>query len=248
MKAIFLAAGIGSRLSKLSDRLPKSLVNINGKTLIQRQILLLQQNGISNIVIVRGFEKEKFHYKEVNFVNDDEFEEHEQLGSLIAAESEIVNNILIIFGDIIFDSNILNQILNSKDDISIAVDLDWKESYKERTDNPIELAGKILLDGQKIIQLSEKLPVEKKGFSIGEFLGIIKLTSNGSKILRDYLKKLKHHSGRFHDAESFKMAKLTDLLQHLIECNVEIKPVFIKGRWCEIDTTIDLERAKRLFQ
>ena len=61
MKAIFLAAGIGSRLSKLSDRLPKSLVNINGKTLMERQILLLQQNGISNIVIVRGFEKEKFH-------------------------------------------------------------------------------------------------------------------------------------------------------------------------------------------
>ena len=57
----------------------------------------------------------------------------------------------------------------------------------------------------------------------------------------------KHHSGRFHDAESFKMAKLTDLLQHLIECNVEIKPVFIKGRWCEIDTPEDLERARKIF-
>jgi phosphoenolpyruvate phosphomutase len=222
--------------------------NINGKTLIQRQISLLQQNGISDIVVVRGFEKEKFHHKDVNFVNDDEFEEHEQLGSLIAAESEIVGDILIIFGDIIFDSNILNQILDSNNDISIAVDLDWKESYRERTDNPIELAGKILLDGQKIIQLSERLSVEKKEFSTGEFLGIIKLTSNGSRILRDYLKKLKHHAGRFHDAESFKMAKLTDLLQHLIESNVEIKPIFVKGKWCEIDTPIDLERAKRLFQ
>jgi len=222
--------------------------NINGKTLIQRQISLLQQNGISDIAVVRGFEKEKFHHKDVNFVNDDEFEEHEQLGSLIAAESEIVGDILIIFGDIIFDSNILNQILDSNNDISIAVDLDWKESYRERTDNPIELAGKILLDGQKIIQLSERLSVEKKEFSTGEFLGIIKLTSNGSRILRDYLKKLKHHAGRFHDAESFKMAKLTDLLQHLIESNVEIKPIFVKGKWCEIDTPIDLERAKRLFQ
>ena len=222
--------------------------NINGKTLIQRQISLLQQNGISDITVVRGFEKEKFHHKDVNFVNDDEFEEHEQLGSLIAAESEIVGDILIIFGDIIFDSNILNQILDSNNDISIAVDLDWKESYRERTDNPIELAGKILLDGQKIIQLSERLSVEKKEFSTGEFLGIIKLTSNGSRILRDYLKKLKHHAGRFHDAESFKMAKLTDLLQHLIESNVEIKPIFVKGKWCEIDTPIDLERAKRLFQ
>ena len=248
MLGLILAAGRGSRLSKLSDRLPKSMENINGKTLIQRQISLLQQNGISDIAVVRGFEKEKFHHKDVNFVNDDEFEEHEQLGSLIAAESEIVGDILIIFGDIIFDSNILNQILDSNNDISIAVDLDWKESYRERTDNPIELAGKILLDGQKIIQLSERLSVEKKEFSTGEFLGIIKLTSNGSRILRDYLKKLKHHAGRFHDAESFKMAKLTDLLQHLIESNVEIKPIFVKGKWCEIDTPIDLERAKRLFQ
>ena len=55
----------------------------------------------------------------MNFVNDDEFEEHEQLGSLIAAESKIVNDVLILFGDILFDSNILNQILNSKDDIEI---------------------------------------------------------------------------------------------------------------------------------
>ena len=54
MKAIILAAGVGSRMGKYTKSLPKGMIKINGKTLIERQILVLEAVGINNIMIVTG--------------------------------------------------------------------------------------------------------------------------------------------------------------------------------------------------
>jgi len=54
--------------------------------------------------------------------------------------------------------------------------------------------------------------------------------------------------GKFHDADSFEKAKLVDILQELIDSKIEISPITIGGKWCEIDTPKDLERARKSFQ
>ena len=59
---------------------------------------------------------------------------------MMVARTKIFDNVLVIFGDIIFDSQILQQILASNDDIAVAIDLDWEKSYNERPDNPKSLA------------------------------------------------------------------------------------------------------------
>jgi NDP-sugar pyrophosphorylase family protein len=56
------------------------------------------------------------------------------------------------------------------------------------------------------------------------------------------------HEGKFHDANSLEKAKLVDILQELIDSKIEISPITISGKWCEIDTPKDLERAKEIFQ
>ena len=62
MKAIFIAAGKGSRLGTLTNDLPKPLVDVNGKSIIERQINLLYKKNINDIVIVTGYKKEKFTF------------------------------------------------------------------------------------------------------------------------------------------------------------------------------------------
>ncbi len=248
LKAIILAAGAGSRLNEITGGSPKPLVDINGISLIQRQINLLKKKSIDKIIVIRGFKSNEFKLEDVSFVNDDDYDEHDQLGSLISAESEFNDELLIIFGDILFDEDILEQILSSKLDFATAIDLDWTKSYEKRTDNPIELAGKVLVKDGKIIEFSENLPIKKEGFLIGEFLGMIKIQKNVVEVLRKTLGSLrKTHEGEFHDAESFQVAKITDMLQELIELDVEINPVFVKGNWCEIDTPMDLEIAREKF-
>tara|TARA_B100000029_G_C17453739_1_gene915939 strand:+ start:201 stop:950 length:750 start_codon:yes stop_codon:yes gene_type:complete len=248
MKALILAAGAGSRLNEITGGSPKSLIDINGTPLIQRQIDLLKKNNVDDIIIIRGFKANEFQLEDVTYVDDTKFDEHDQLGSLISAEAQLNDDLLITFGDIVFDENIIEQILSSESNFAAAVDLDWVKSYKKRIDNPIELAGKVLIRDGKIEKFSENLPVTKEGFLIGEFLGIIKLKKSSTIIMRKSLQDLKdNHDGKFHDAKSFQCAKITDMLQELIESEVEINPIFIKGKWCEIDTPKDLQVAREKF-
>ena len=82
---------------------------------------------------------------------------------------------------------------------------------------------------------------------IGEFLRIMKLTDKGCKKLLEHYEKNLDRNDVFHDAQSINNAYLTDMIQELIESNVEISPILVSGKWCEIDTIEDLERAEKIF-
>ncbi len=248
MKAIFIAAGQGSRLGDITKDSPKPLIDVNGKSIIQRQIDLLRQNNIHEIIIVTGYKKEKFTFENIEYVNNPLYREQEQAGSLMSARSKFTDDILVMFGDIIFDEKILQQILNSKGEIIIAIDKDWKKSYEERHDNSIEKADKVLLKNDRIIQISAKSIDAKQNDDTGELLGLLKLSSNGSRTLVQHYEKLENsHTGPFHDAESFQRAKFVDILQELVISGIEITPIPIQGNWCEIDTLDDLDRARKIF-
>ncbi len=59
MKAVIIAGGMGKRLAPYTDDRPKCLVEINGKSILQRQIAAYRHAGISEFVVVRGYQKER---------------------------------------------------------------------------------------------------------------------------------------------------------------------------------------------
>ena len=250
MRAIILGAGSGSRMGQHTRDIPKVLLDINGKSILERQISLLREHGVNEIFVVTGYKREKHVLKDIEYIFNPRYSETEQLASMMMARTKVSDDVLIIFGDIIFDSQILQQILASNDDIAIAIDLDWEKSYNERPDNPKSLADKVLINQKKILRISAKetsLDIENQ--TVGEFLGVIKLSANGSRtIIKKYEELEKSYVGKFHDADSFKKAKLVDILQELIDSKIEIYPITISGKWCEIDTPKDLERDRKNFQ
>ena len=250
MRAIILAAGSGLRLGQHTKDVPKALLDLNGKSILERQISLLREHGVNEIFVVTGYKREKHILKDIEYIFNPRYSETEQLASMMVARTKIFDDVLVIFGDILFDSQILQQILASNDDIAIAIDLDWEKSYNERPDNPKLLADKVLINQKKILQISAKeTSLDIKNQAVGEFLGIIKLSGNGSKtIIKKYEELEKSHVGKFHDADSLEKAKLVDILQELIDSKIEISPISIAGKWCEIDTPNDLERARKIFQ
>ena len=249
MRAIILAAGSGLRLGQHTKDIPKALLDLNGKSILERQISLLREHGVNEIFVVTGYQREKHVLKDIEYVFNPRYSETEQLASMMIARTKIFDDVLVIFGDIVFDSQILQQILASNDDIAIAIDLNWEKSYDERPDNSKSLADKVLINQEKILRISANVTsLDMKNQQIGEFLGIIKLSGKGSKIMiKKYEELESSHKGKFHDADSLEKAKLVDILQELIDSKIEIYSISITGKWCEIDTPKDLERARKIF-
>lgn len=75
MRAILMAAGMGTRLRPLTETTPKSLIEVNGMSLLERQIINLREIGISEIIVLTGYLHEKFDdivkkYNLIKVVND----------------------------------------------------------------------------------------------------------------------------------------------------------------------------------
>jgi len=247
MKAIIIAAGSGKRISNQVKDTPKSLVKVNGKSIIEYQLSVLKQAGINDIFIITGPNSEKFHLKNVEYVKDQNYEKHDILGSLMEAKKYFTNDVIVLYSDIIFDLKIINQILNSKKDITIAVDMNWEKMYEGRTDHPKSEAENVQLDNtKKIIKIQKN--IQNHGNDIGEFLGIMKFSDNGSKLfIKRYDELIKTHFGIFHQAPSISKAYVTDMIQELIDSKINVKPILISGKWCEIDTMQDLINAEKIF-
>ena len=248
MKAIILAAGSSTRLRPITESLPKGLLKINGSTIIQRQIEGFRKNGISEIIIIIGPNAEKFNFDDVTYVKDLNYEKHDVLGSLMTEKSEMNSEIITSYSDIIFDDSIINSLLKFKGDIGIAVDLAWEEKYLNRTEHPKEQADNVLIENDKIIKIKKNILDYEKFQLRGEFIGLMKLSKKGAKIfVKKYNQMLEFHKGEFQDAPSLEKAYLTDLIQELIDSGKEVLPIFIDGKWREIDTPQDLETANSEF-
>jgi len=247
MKAIIIAAGSGKRISKDFAELPKALIQVNDISIISRQISLFKKNGIDEIIVISGPGKEKFTMTDVTYVNDQKFEEHDILGSLMEARDHIFGDVIITYSDIIFEDLILKKILQTNLDIGIAVDLDWKKAYEDRKLHPISEAENVLFDNSRNI-LEIRKNIQNSNLETGEFLGITKLSNNGCKLLLKRYDEIRNdNNSPFHDAKSLTKAYLIDMIQELIESKIEVKPIFISGKWCEIDTIDDLKIAEKMF-
>jgi choline kinase len=248
MIAIILAAGSGTRISKYTKNIPKGLLQINGKSVIQRQIDLFKKKKINEIIIITGPHK-NFGIQDVSYINDKEHLNHDVLGSLMVARDSIKGEIITSYSDIIFDEKILDQILNFKGDIGIPIDLDWEKHYEGRTEHPKLEADNVILKDKKIIKIQKNITTKNKDEIVGEFLGPIIFSKKGSEIFMEHYKKIeKTHKKEFHNAPSLEKAYLTDMIQELIDNDVKITPIFINGKWYEIDTPQDLEIVAKLFR
>ena len=248
MKVIIIASGSSTRLAKETSGVPKGLLKINGKSIIEIQLDLFQKNQLSDITIIVGPNRQKFELKNVNYIQDYEFQNHDVLGSLIAAKSIINDDILTSYSDIIFEEKILKSVTEFSGDIGIAVDLDWEKNYVNRDQHDKSQADNVLMNDDEILQIRKNISECKKNEKIGEFLGLMKLSKKGSKIFLERYSELEmKHKGKFHNASSLEKAYLTDMLQELIDSGIRISPIYISGKWCEIDTPQDLKKARKLF-
>ena len=249
MKVIIIAAGSAKRLGTQTKEIPKGLLNINGKSILERQIKIFKNNNIEEIIIITGPHKEKFNFDKVKYIEDIEHEKHDVLLSLMTAKNEFKGDVITTYSDILFDEEIIQKIIKSKVDIGIATDLNWKHKYKNRTEHPKSQADNVIIENGKIIRIKKNILKISDNQKNGEFIGIMKFSKKGAGIfITEFSKVEKSKPKPFQDAKTFEKSYLTDMIQELISQNITVEPIIIDGNWCEIDTPQDLENAKKIYK
>jgi choline kinase len=244
VKAIIVAAGMGRRLSPYTDDRPKCLVEVNGRSILARQVDAYRAAGVDEIYIVRGYMREKIDVPGARYFENTEFKSNNILLSLFYAEAAMAGGFLFSYSDIVFRPEVVRKVIDRGGDFSLCIDRLWHEAYVGRKDHPVE-EGEVakVIDDRVTLVGKKTMP---PAVATGEFIGLAHFSAAAAEKMRA---RFHQRSGElagkpYGRAPRFEVAYVTDLLNDLIDSGEVMRPVFIDGGWREIDTVEDLERAR----
>jgi phosphoenolpyruvate phosphomutase len=255
--AIILAAGFEPGLLPLIEERPKALLDIKGRSILERQIETLNACNIKDIAVVRGYQKDKFTLPNIRYYDNAYYEKNFDLASLFCAEAELRGRCLVLYGDILFDRSVLEKLLQSDKDVSLVVDRAWYDQRRDvrpgeappRPDlvllrDPPEQGYRFLPStaDTTVVRIGQHQPPED---AHGEFIGMAMFSPKGTELLRQAYHRVvsSYRSGPFHEAPSLEQASLTDMIQELIDRRQDVYSVNIYKGWLEVDTFEDYQRA-----
>ncbi len=237
MKAVILAAGIGSRIRPLTNDKPKSLLSINGKTILQRMLENIKAAGLTQIIIITGylenqiknFVLKEFPDLDVNFCTNNIYHKTNTAYSLLLAKDFVANDDFIKFdADVVFELEILKRLVkcpNSALAIDRNINLDAEEI-------------KVRVEKGKIVEVGKKI---KPSLALGESIGIEKVTNAAAQIFLGQLELLMQKPENFNEYYD-------DSYPKIVEAGLPFEAVDITGlKWVEIDTLQDYELAQKTF-
>lgn len=233
MKAVILAAGLGTRLRPITDSVPKCMVSVNGVRIIDKQIDNLLQNGVTEIYVVDGYKAEiladhlRTIYPEIHIVPNPRYAETNNMYSLFLASQFVKGEeFLLMNADVYFDSEIIGGLIQGDNQSKIACD---RSCF-------IEESMKITIADGKINHISKKIsPEEYYAVSID----VYRISKKDSRTL---FKEVEDTVVDRKDENSWTEVALDNIFEYS-----NFKPYVIKGRWFEIDTYDDLYKAEKIF-
>ena len=230
-KAIILAAGQSKRMGTITDNLPKCLLSLGDKTILEHQIENLLQNGIKEIIIVTGFCEQKIkeflkneRHIRIRYITNPIFYKTNSLYSLWLAKDEVKEGFVVLNSDVVFHPFILRNLLSSpfKDALTIS----YHKSMGEEE-------MKIKIKDSKVIDISKDIPPQDAD---GENVGIVKFSPSGAKVLFQEIKRLVD-KGITNEWAPFAF-KMICTYYPLYAVSTDNLP------WIEIDFIEDLQKAR----
>ena len=245
MKAIILAAGTGSRLMPLTTDKPKCMVELVGKPLLHRQIATLRDVGVGEIVLVGGYRSECLVADFDTLVLNHNYYSTNMVTTLFCALEHMTGteDLIISYGDIIFEEKVMYSVLDLDAPIVTAIDLDWQKYWEVRLDNPLDDAESLIVYDTNVIAELGRKPKSYRDIQ-GQYIGL-------TKIRADYVREViaswqKMDRGAIYGGQTFDKMYMTSFLQQLIDTGHHIRAAFIHNGWLEVDTLQDLERYEDL--
>jgi len=241
-KAVILAAGLGVRLKPFTDEVPKCLTEVNGKSILEHALEILEKNGINESVIVVGYLGDvvvrkigkRYRNMKVSYIWNKIFDKTNSMYSAWLARDYLKQGAILIEGDTIFEESLIEGLLNTLVDKSywavnkFTEDFDGSMSITDKSGRIIEL---------KIVRGS--LGEYKENYY--KSTGVLKITSDYGKLFSRWLSE---------DVKKDNVDIYYDLViaKHLHDFPIHVFDVTNKSKWAEIDNFDDLERSEFVFR
>jgi phosphoenolpyruvate phosphomutase len=256
--AVIPAAGDDSQQPSLSNILkdiPLTMLDINGKPLLQRNIEILNSLGIQDITVVGGYNGHKITVNGVTLILNKNYQNTHIMHSTMLVEERLKQKTLILFSDILFERDIIEKLINLDEDIVLVIDKSYKEtSYPKEKRLDLVIAEFEPLKGtraihpdrkNRILKIGKNIPLEEANY---EFVGIAMFSTKGIEILKnEYHELSKQKERKFHEAESFEMLSFTDMIQILINKKYPVYSLEIYKGWTEIRSFADYKNACKML-
>lgn len=239
-KAVVLAAGEGTRLRPYTLDRPKCLVEVDGRSLLDRQLDVLRQEDVSPIVVVGGYRADMLNRPGVSLRLNPRYAETNMVWTLFCAEDELREEVVLAYGDIVYSRRTLRALLESHAEAAVAIDLDWEAYWRLRSENPLADAETLkLARDRRILEIGQR-PRSLSEIQ-GQYMGLMKFSQTGIANLRKTFHQARS-TGQLRD-KTVEKAYMTDLLQAMIDAGHRLDAVPVRGEWVEVDTVADLESA-----
>jgi phosphoenolpyruvate phosphomutase len=234
VSGLVLAASKGDFGELVKDR-PKAMLRLRGKPIMTWHTDAFRRQGIRRIGAVRGYCKQAIDLADIQYFDNDEYATTGELASLYAARDFLRGDVVISYGDIVFDEFILRNLLSQGGEISIAVDGGWK--LRGRTDEKRDL---VVTDGAydpmglstcKLVRMGEVKPVD----ATGEWIGLLHLRAEKTEKL---VKLLDHFAKE--EPETLRTGDIPGLLNRLVGAGETVSVVHTFGHWYDLDEQKDL--------
>lgn len=236
-RALILAAGLGTRLAPITDDRPKSLVPVNGKPILMKQIENLKAHGVVDITIVSGYKADSLEnavrekYPEIKIVESVDYAVTNNMYSAYLGIKSMfpdgeIKPFYMMNADVFYDASVITAL--EKDDRSNLIVVDMGR-YMEESMKVVEKDG-------RIIAISKQITEED---ALGCSIDVYKFGVDGGKAFFDRCVTYIEKKG---ELKKWSEVALNDAL-----ADVLFQACPLDGRWLEIDNHEDLAAAEALF-
>jgi len=233
---------------------PKSVVKIKGKEILVRQREILRSCGLEDITVVKGYKESLINIDGIKYVYNPDFDKTHILHSLFKAEDDMSNGFIYLNSDILFDKQIIDNLLNTRQEMVLVVDNSYayhKHDVDKKLDliltknKPIKERRMLYLKDNEVIRIGKNINTNMADY---EFTGIAYFSEYGASIIKKiYHECAANHDGPFHEAESFEKASFTDFIQEVIDRGFKVHLLEVYKGWFEIHNKNDIEVAEKLL-
>jgi phosphoenolpyruvate phosphomutase len=239
VSAVILAASRGEGMGELTRDRPKVMIPVAGKTVLRRQVDKFKAQGINKISVVAGYRSEAIDVQGIHVVLNEDWEKGGELTSLACALDAFSSETVLIYGDLLFRSYILNNLMEWDEDLLVVVD---SSPMEQAMGNSNDLAYCSSPDDramyQQKVSLCQVSSLDKwQGRKAdGRWIGMLRFRGEGRAWLLEAFEQLRRE-GRFENYG------LPDLINRLVENGHAPQVQYISGHWMDVNSLEDLPWA-----